>query len=333
MEQILGHAEYLFDSRGNATSLEFQNSLHNIQQLTKYLSGHESPAFRYIGIILTLIGIAALISSAVFIPMFSIASGIGLFVGAALIIAGVLSIMGSYQKGLSQTTSVLIDSMSQPSETMTYYDSFISPMLTEQDNLHIRSALEEQIHLGFSAKTLKEALVWAKRRHDSMPTLIVSEQYDSLFNRIADISYLSRNDGYWLSYVRQPSEISHQPTLQPNDKSTKQQSKNDSLFTLWKKPYSSYPVITYFDNIISPKLENESDKSTLKSGLERLLKCGFSSEDLRAALQWAVERHDKNEAINPDYPEGYCDFFERIVDICGVVLAPKEVVGVQMMYA
>jgi hypothetical protein len=120
LEQILGHSEYLFDSRGNKISLDFQNNLNNITQLTKHLSGHESPALRYIGFVLTLIGIAT-----VFISMLSITSGVGLFLGAGMITAGVLSIMGSYQKGLSQTASALIDSMSQTDETMTYYDSFI----------------------------------------------------------------------------------------------------------------------------------------------------------------------------------------------------------------
>jgi hypothetical protein len=47
------------------------------------------------------------------------------------------------------------------------------------------------------------------------------------------------------------------------------------------------------------------------------------------ALEWAVVRYDNNQLLNPTHPENHNDFYERVADICGVVLEGPLVVAVK----
>lgn len=225
----------------------------------------------------------------------------------------------------TEVTSNIINLMSQSEETLTYYDAVIAPMLIADDNTYIRSALEHQLNLGFHEKMLKKALSWAGNRHTSMPNLIVPEDYNVFFHRIADICYVSLTDNYWLSYERHHVSPEDQPSI-PSTHVNDRPTNHSAVFSFWGTPFTCN-VITYFDEVVSKKLQEESDKATFKSGLKRLVTLGFSSDDLRSALEWAVDRHDNNNLINPNHSENHMIFCERVADICGVIFAGKLLAG------
>ncbi len=248
----------------------------------------------------------------------------------SIIARGILSLLPTTFVSESKNTEIknnITNSISQKEKTLAYYDAVIAPMLTTDDNTHIRPALEYQLNLGFHEKTLA-TLRWAVNRHISMPNLIVPEDYNVFFRRIANICDLSLTDNYWLSNERQHVSPENQPSI-PSAHINGNSTNNNEIFSFWRTP----SVSTYFDLVVSEKVLKASGTTTfesgyehlvtLRAGLKHLITLGFSSNDLRAALEWAVEQHDKSNLINPSNSENHMVFYERVADICGVIFAGK----------
>jgi hypothetical protein len=268
LEQILGQVEYLFDNREHATDADFQRNLENIKLLAISLSGHDSPSFRYLGTLLILLAITAIISSAFVLSMSGLGAGIGIFVGAVLLISGIYSIYNSYQKGLSLGASSAVDSMAQIGDTLRYYDESVAPMLTTSDSEHIRAALEQQLNLGFPAKILKDTLIWARNRHALMPQLIVPENYNAFFHRIANICYVPLTDTHWLRYQRQSVEEQDQPIIANGQVTENEQPTNKRFTSFFGIKAHTCNALTYFDESVSERLRKgfELMKKPLNQG-------------------------------------------------------------------
>ena len=69
-----------------------------------------------------------------------------------------------------------------------YFDKFISTKLLDNDCLILRKGLQRLINLGFESYYLKNALVWARYRHDNVGTFYQTHPENSMdfFTRVAD---------------------------------------------------------------------------------------------------------------------------------------------------
>lgn len=362
LEQVLGRVEYLFDERQNATESIYEETLRQVEALCTQLSGQESNTMRYIGVSLMILGITAIVVSVLLasVPTFggifvaaltkagllSVSTSIGVafgFSGAAASIAGativgdvagttligcgLFSFYRGQQKGLSLATSILVDNMSNIEATLDYFDKAISKKLYEEDYLNLREELKSLLNTGFDPVVLKKALEWANNSHNNFGPLSGGD-YETFFKRLADICCVPMS--YWVRYERISKESWPDLLIQNSNQLISMNNAKTSFFTLYGRHTCSVSTLQYFDDFIIMMLADKV-RGTIREGLQRLMNRGFNSSDIKGALEWAKARYD-HHAQTQDLArsKNYNCFFERVVDICGVMLEVPVPVPVRL---
>ncbi|MDF1757548.1 MAG: hypothetical protein P1U74_04550 [Legionellaceae bacterium] len=308
LEQILGQVGYLYENNDECLSLKVLDRSYNLMFLAKSLPGRGTLTLRYIGGLL--IGLAVsliVISSMLLFPISMIGAIGGILAGALLLLAAISTVANSYQHGLSLKTRDVAESMLEVSDTFVYYEENIATLLTDGDSQVVKTALKKQLEYGFPPEMLKNALIWARNRDLLMPELIREESYVCFFKRIAEICNLQASSPYYLCSEYNPNRQTNLQTESPQNSTSK------SFACFFKSKPSASIALDYFNKEVDGLLY--SDTETIRSGIKHLVEKGFSANDLKSALELAVTQ----QKLSPS-----SDFYERVVDICGVVLLGSE---------
>ena len=298
LEQLIGHASNLFENKDTITEQNF----NDLVKLNQYLTGHGSDAIQKISIFLIVLGLVVLVCSLILLAPTIPGGAIGFFIGLSVVISGIAALWASRQKNVAKAANQLITSIDEIHDVLTYFNEFISPMLTQEYNEYLREGLKTQLNFGFPAKMLKGALILAKQSYET------SEQsHDHFLKLIIDICYFSHADAQKLNEIDE---------VEFCILSTKENNKVNKItlypsLLLWKVIPHTNPALNYFDNIIAKRLDDEDSKQ-LKTGLQKVINRGVSSENLKLALEWVVMR---NQVKAPE--ENDDDFYQRIAMICG----------------